>query len=74
MRDTDPTPAITQPTEAMLKWFRLAADYERARLGNDITKQTELALCRVVEFLEQPAQAYDPAARIIGGEQNDGRK
>lgn len=61
-------PAMTQPTEAMLKWFQLAADYERARLGNDITRQTELALCRVVEFLEQPAQAYDPAARIIGGE------
>ena len=46
------------PSQEMVDWIKLAATYQRAGLGNSITKQTDQALCEMVTFLTQPAQVY----------------
>lgn len=48
------------PSDEMVAWIELAATYERAGLGNNITEQTEQVLQQMVCFLTQPAQVYAP--------------
>jgi hypothetical protein len=56
---TRPPPSVhAYPSAEMVRWIELAATYQRAGLGNAITKQTDLALSDMVTFLLQPAQVY----------------
>lgn len=46
------------PPTVLIEWVKLAIRYQYAGLGNDISKQTELALADVLTFMSQPAEAY----------------
>lgn len=56
--DTTPKRPCVHPSDEMVAWIKLAATYQRAKLGNDITPQTDQALQEMVTFLTQPAQVY----------------
>ena len=58
--DITPKRPCVHPSDEMVAWIRLAATYQRAKLGNDITPQTDQALQEMVTFLTQPAQVYAP--------------